>query len=62
MKRGYRCLILQPISEKNGWYKNIEQILNFLLKYKPIKNAKPHDTFKMWIFLLECQNPIKNIK
>lgn len=58
MKRGYRCLVLQPISPKNGWYKRIEQNLNFLLKYKPIKNAKLCDTFKMRIFLLECQNPI----
>jgi hypothetical protein len=40
MRGGYVCLVLQPINEKKIWQQIIEQILNVLLKYKPISNVK----------------------
>jgi hypothetical protein len=39
MKGGYKCLIIQPISPKMVGKNIIEQILNVLLKHKPIRNA-----------------------
>jgi hypothetical protein len=41
---------------KNGWLKIIEQILNVLLKYEPIKNIELQYIFKMTIYYLECQS------
>jgi hypothetical protein len=39
MKGGYSCLVIQPISPKIVGKNIIEQILNVLLKHKPIGNA-----------------------
>jgi hypothetical protein len=45
-----------------GWQQIIEQILNILLKYKPISNVKLDVFYKMIDSHLECQSLIKDIK
>ncbi len=61
MEGGYVCLVLQSINAKM-WVKRIKQILNVLLKYNPIRNAKFQKIFKKIVFHLDYQSLIKNLE